>query len=93
MIDISKPDPHTDAEVCEAYKEHHDVGDEEEVLGALLSPVQAVQVISPHRAVAHPLSSVLTISQSLDLCILKSLSTFSSLISVERMRPLPPSDS
>ena len=88
MIDISKPDPHTDAEVCEAYKEHHDVGDEEEVLGALLSPVQAVQVISPHRAVAHPLSSVLTISQSLDLCI----STFSSLISVERMRPLPPSD-
>ena len=78
MRDISEPDPHADAEVCEAHEEHHDVCDEEEVLGALLPPVQAVQVIVPHRAIAHPRFLALTISQSLELCILKSLSTVSS---------------
>ena len=64
MIKISEPDPHADAEVCEAHEEHHDVGDEEEVLGALLPPVQAVQVIVPHRAVTHPHSLALTSSQA-----------------------------
>ena len=94
MRDISEPDPHADAEVCEAHEEHHDVCDEEEVLGALLPPVQAVQVIGPHRAVAHPLSLAFTISQSLDLCVLNHFPpSLDGLISVERMRPLPPSES
>ena len=51
-----RPDPEADREVCEAGEEHDNVGDEEEVLGGLLPPVQTIQVIVPHRPVTHLLS-------------------------------------
>ena len=57
---ICRPDPYADAEVREAHEEHDNVGDEEEILGALLPPVQAVQVIAPHCPVAHPYSHKLS---------------------------------
>ena len=65
---IHRPDPDADTEVGEAHEEHHNVGDEEEILGALLPPVQTVQVTVPHCPVAHPPSHNLS-------TFLKSLST------------------
>ena len=51
---IRRPDPDADTKVGEAHEEHHNVGNEEEILSALLPPVQTVQVIAPHCPVAHP---------------------------------------
>ena len=85
---FSRPDPDADTEVGQAHEEHHDVGNEKEVLSALLAPVQAVQVIVPHCFVSHLvflLSVTLSFARNLTLhlrCFESSLISNASVASL-----------
>ena len=82
----SSPDPDADTEVGQSHQQHHDVGDEEEVLSALQPAVHMVHVILPHSVVVHLPTSLLFGSQYyetiLDSALLTPNLTVGVLLSV-----------